>query len=84
VPVVAARVGGIPEVVDDGKSAMLADAPAADALAGALSRALTTPGWRESASACALARAHAQFGRERYARRYFDLYTSLISQQSAA
>jgi hypothetical protein len=45
---------------------------------------LTTPGWRESASASALARAHALFGRERYARQYFDLYTSLVRRPVAA
>jgi len=84
VPIVAARVGGIPEVVEDGECALLADVPSAGALANALTRALTTPGWRESASASALARAHALFGRERYARQYFDLYTSLVRRPVAA
>lgn len=80
VPVVAARVGGVPEVVDDGMSGILADAAEATALASALARALLTPGWRSAASAHALARARLEFRGERYARRYFDLYVALMDQ----
>lgn len=80
VPIVAARVGGIPEVVDDGHSGCLADAPDAEGLAVALAKALTTPGWRDAASAHALERARVEFGSERYAHRYFDLYASLTGR----
>jgi len=84
VPIVASRVGGIPEVVDDGGSGYLADAADASSLANALGKALTTPGWRERAAANALARANTEFGSERYARRYFDLYRALAGSPVAA
>jgi len=84
VPVVAARVGGIPEVVDDGHSGCLAESPNAEHLAAALSKALTTPGWRERASAHALERARVEFSSERYAHRYFDLYASLAGRPLTA
>jgi glycosyltransferase involved in cell wall biosynthesis len=84
VPIVAARVGGIPEVVEDGSSGMLASAPAADKLADALVRALCSPGWLEEAAAHARARAHTQFGSERYAHRYFELYNQLLARRVAA
>ena len=84
VPIVAARVGGIPEVVEDGSSGMLASAPVADKLADALERAVCSPGWREEASASARERASSQFGSERYAHRYFELYSQLLARPVAA
>jgi D-inositol-3-phosphate glycosyltransferase len=84
VPIVAARVGGIPEVVEDGSSGMLANAPVADKLADALVRALCSPGWLEEAAASARERAHTQFGSERYAHRYFELYNQLLARRVAA
>lgn len=83
VPIVAARVGGIPEVVDEG-CARLADAADADSLANALEGALKDADWRGRAGAHALERARAEFGRERFAQRYFELYRALIDRAVAA
>jgi glycosyltransferase involved in cell wall biosynthesis len=43
VPVVAAAVGGVPELVDDGTTGLLVPPGDAAALAGALSRLLSDP-----------------------------------------
>jgi len=47
VPAVATRVGGIPEIVEDGESALLVEAGDAEALRGALARVLQQPGLGE-------------------------------------
>lgn len=46
VPVVASRVGGVPEIVDDGETGLLVPAQDADALETALRRLLDEPGLR--------------------------------------
>lgn len=84
VPVVAAKVGGIPEVVEDGHSAQLADAPEVEALAAALEKALTTPGWLAAASNSALLRARERFDGKLYARKYFELYSELSGAPRSA
>jgi glycosyltransferase involved in cell wall biosynthesis len=43
VPVVAARIGGIPELVTDGVNGLLYDPPSADALADALRALILMP-----------------------------------------
>ena len=83
VPIVATRVGGIPEIVDE-RSGVLAPTADADALAIALDRALTDPEWRGSASQHALQRARTHYCSEQYARRYFELYSSLVKSAAVA
>jgi glycosyltransferase involved in cell wall biosynthesis len=79
VPVVAARVGGIPDVVADRHSGILADRADAGQLAQALATVLGDPALRAAMSAAAVARAHAEFGRARYAQRYLAVYRRLLT-----
>jgi glycosyltransferase involved in cell wall biosynthesis len=61
VPVVASRVGGIPELVADGRTGLLFDFPDADTLGGLLTRLLDEP---------ALARGLAEGGRREVEAKY--------------
>lgn len=78
VPVVATKVGGIPELIEDGRTGMLAE-PEPAALADALQSALTTPGWLANASVAAADHARERFDAGLYAHRYFELYQRLLA-----
>src|SRR5690606_13974896 len=58
-PLVATRVGGIPEAVRDGREALLVPPDDPAALAGALARVLADPALRARLAAAALARSDA-------------------------
>lgn len=81
-PVVGTRVGGLPEVIDDGVTGTLVPARDAQAMAAALANYATDP---------ALARAHGAAGRERVLAKYNmtamvaayqSLYDSLCERKS--
>jgi glycosyltransferase involved in cell wall biosynthesis len=74
VPLVASAVGGTPELVRDGESALLVPPRDPQALAGALARVL---GDRELAGRLADAARASDYGIERVATRFADLYEQL-------
>jgi glycosyltransferase involved in cell wall biosynthesis len=79
VPSVATAVGGIPEVVEDGKTGILVPfhdaAPAPPpALARAIESLVKDPGLRKSMGAAAQLRARALFSGETIVSRYEALY----------
>jgi starch synthase len=78
VPVAAAHVGGIPEIVEEGQSGSLAATPEAEPLAAALANVLSSSRERAQWSLAARERACSAFGSARYARQYFDLYSALL------
>jgi spore coat protein SA len=65
VPVVATRVGGMPEIVADGETGFLIDPNNPDALASALERLLTDESLRRTLGAAARRAAVARFGWDR-------------------
>ncbi len=65
-PVVATRVGGIPEYVEDGVTGLLVDPHAPQQLAGALLRLLNAPGEAEVMGRAGRARVEARFSMERW------------------
>ena len=73
-PVVAARISSVPEVVVDGETGLLVPPENPAALAAAIRRVLREPAAYGEAG---LARARAEFSVERMARRTLDLYRSL-------
>jgi len=81
VPVVAARVGGIPEVVADGETGLLADRPDAALLADCMTDLVATPGLLATMGAASVARVRREFDRATYAARYFDLYRKLLARR---
>jgi glycosyltransferase involved in cell wall biosynthesis len=80
VPVVATRVGGIPEIVRDGKEGLLVDAPAdAHALAAAVSRLLAEPALRRYLGAAARARFEGEFTVRRWIQRTRAVYDDVLA-----
>ncbi|MFZ7096219.1 glycosyltransferase family 4 protein [Luteimonas dalianensis] len=77
VPVVAARVGGIPEVVIDGLTGCLAPVPTIDALAEALDGLVADETMRLACAERAIEHARRQFSRRRYAEDYLQAYQRL-------
>ena len=74
-PVVATRVGGIPEIVEDGRTGLLVDAPPrAEAVATALGRLLDAPALRREMGASAATRFAREFSANRWAARLREVY----------
>ena len=80
VPVAAARVGAIPEVIADGETGRLAEPDSPTSLAIALEEILCDPVRRAAMAAAAIERANRAFTVERYAEQYRALYTQLVRQ----
>jgi glycosyltransferase involved in cell wall biosynthesis len=82
VPVVATRVGGIPEIVRDGKEGLLVEAPAdAYALAAAVGRLLAEPALRRRLGAEARARFESEFTVRRWIQRTRAVYDDVLSAE---
>jgi colanic acid/amylovoran biosynthesis glycosyltransferase len=74
VPVVATRITGVPELVEDGRSGVLVPPGRADLLADALERLLNAPeADRDAMAAAGRARVEAEFTPQRGARRLMEL-----------
>jgi len=79
---VASRVGGIPDVLDDGETGILVPPRDAAALAGAVLELLRAPERRQLMGATARAKVVPQFGLEHMVRRIEVLYEELIHEKS--
>jgi glycosyltransferase involved in cell wall biosynthesis len=77
VPAVATRVGGVPEVVEDGKTGLLVEPGDACALAGAILRLLTDDGLRKAMGEAARRRAVERYSWEAVADRLWHHYKTL-------
>jgi len=82
-PVVAARVGGNPEIVQDGVSGLLYTQDSGDGLESALLRYVMDPDLRRSHGAAARRRVVQNFSLEAMVQRYLDLYDELFSPSPA-
>jgi glycosyltransferase involved in cell wall biosynthesis len=78
VAVVAARVGGLPEIVAHGETGLLAPAEDPTATAPLIRELLDSPGKRIAMASAALARARAEYTAEGYAARHRALYQQLL------
>ncbi|MDB4931261.1 MAG: glycosyl transferase group 1 [Myxococcaceae bacterium] len=76
-PVVATRVGGVPEVADDGEMAWIVEPESADALARAVVDCVARPDERARRVAQARARTTERHDPARRAERYLSLYAAL-------
>ena len=80
VPVVATRVAGIPEVVDDGRTGLLVPPRDASALGAALTRLFEDPQLRRRIGREASAAVLPRFGIDRYVESVTSLYDTLLEQ----
>ncbi len=76
-PVVATSIGGVPDIVRDGETGLLARSEDTSSLAQAVSRLLGEPGLRESLGARAREIAVAEYSLEVFGRRHAELYTDV-------
>jgi glycosyltransferase involved in cell wall biosynthesis len=81
-PVVASRVGGVPEVVDDGRTGLLVPAGDPAALAGAVVRLIESPGLRARLGSEARRRSD-RYSSERLADETLALYRELLDRRRA-
>ncbi len=79
-PVVAARVGGIPDMVIHGETGLLFEPGDADALADAIIDMLDDPKRSQAMSAAASQRIETIFSWDRVASLFHDQYVTLLSQ----
>lgn len=78
-PVVATRVGGVPELVVDGETGFLVPPSDAAALAAALQRLLDDPELRARLGAAGRARAEEHFALDSFVEGHLDLYRRALA-----
>jgi L-malate glycosyltransferase len=83
VPIVANRVGGIPEILEDGRDALLVEAAAPGALAHAIGRLAADPSLRAALARSARRQAEARFSITATAASVVDLYCSLAERRNS-
>src|SRR5262249_51040166 len=83
-PVVATRTGGIPEVVDDGRTGLLVPPRDHAAMARAIVSLLKDDARRQRMGAAGLARAHDRFSAERMVQETLKVYECVAGQRTAA
>lgn len=82
-PVIATAVGGIPEIVDDGRTGLLLPAPpTADAVAPLLERLLADGDERARLGAAARARFESHFTAAAWASRLRELYDAVLAERA--
>jgi glycosyltransferase involved in cell wall biosynthesis len=79
-PVVATRIGGIPEAVVDGQTGLLIDAKNAEQLKDAMEKMINDDEFRCSAGREALAYVHEKFDAEQHARKLAESLRSLVNK----
>jgi glycosyltransferase involved in cell wall biosynthesis len=83
VPVVASRVGGVPDLVRDGETGVLFPSGDRDALTQALWRVLTDARERQALGEAARVRVEREFSGARWGLRHAELYRSLAQPMHA-
>jgi N-acetyl-alpha-D-glucosaminyl L-malate synthase BshA len=80
VPVVATRVGGLPEVVDDGVTGYLHELEDLDGMAASIARLLDEPDRHAAMAAAARSVAVSRFGKDRIVPQYERAYSELLAR----
>ena len=83
-PVVATRVAGIPEVVEDQATGLLVPPGDVPALGAALARVITEPAWAARIGQAARAMVRPRFGVDMYVAQMAALYDRLLSARGLA
>jgi glycosyltransferase involved in cell wall biosynthesis len=82
-PVIGTAVGGVPELVEDGRSGLLVPRGDVKALAHAMKHLLTNPEIRAAMAEAAIKRAVERFDIRTMARLYEDLYERILAEGQA-
>jgi len=82
-PVVATKVGGIPDMVDDGRTGLLVPARDADALANAISSLLEDDDLRKNMGQAARKEAIGRFSPEVAMNKVVDVYKQIVENENA-
>lgn len=77
-PVVGSRIGGIPELVEDGKSGLLFDAGNVSELTAALDQLMSSADLRRQMGMAARQRVEAEFSLDRHHAGLMDIYKSVL------
>lgn len=81
VPVVAAKVGGVPDLIEDGKTGLLCDPLDAASLRGAVEKIFTQPELARTLAAEANRRARERFHPAVVARRHLEIYREVLGRK---
>ena len=81
-PVVSTRVGGIPNVIEDGVTGVLVDPLDAQALGAAIERVLSAPEWARELGQKGKALVLEDFGADRMHREYASVYAELTEDKA--
>jgi glycosyltransferase involved in cell wall biosynthesis len=79
-PVIASRVGGIPDIVEDGESGLLVPPGDADALAAAVRRVRDDPALARRLGEAGRRRLREQFSWSAIVQRWLDVYAGLVTR----
>jgi glycosyltransferase involved in cell wall biosynthesis len=79
VPVVAAKVGGVPDLIEDGKTGLFCDPQNAASMAGAVEKLLAQPEFSRALAAEAKTRAKERFHPLVVARRHLEIYREVLA-----
>ncbi len=79
-PVIASRVGGIPDIVEDGESGLLVPPGDVDALAAAVRRVRDAPALARRLGEAGRRRLREQFSWPAIVQRWLDVYTGLVTR----
>ncbi|MBV1871326.1 MAG: glycosyltransferase family 4 protein [Gammaproteobacteria bacterium] len=77
-PVIASRVGDVPEVVSKPEIGMLVDSGDSDMLAKAIEDALSNDGWRKTAGALAKSIVKERYSARNMASEYAEIYNTIV------
>jgi glycosyltransferase involved in cell wall biosynthesis len=78
VPVVAANVGGVPDLVQDGKNGLMCDSQSAESMSGAVEKILAEPEAARAMAAQARRDALERFHPAAVARKHLEIYRSVL------
>jgi len=79
VPVVAAKVGGVPDLIEDGKTGLFCDPQDAASMSGAVEKILEQPQFARALAAEANRRAKERFHPAIVARRHLEIYREVLN-----
>ena len=81
VPVIASRVGGIPDLIEGGITGILTDPSRPETMPKALERIWQNPAWAEKLAEAGRRQAHARFHPKIIAEKHLDIYREVIASR---